>query len=78
MKLTRESCGRFDAVLALGLLYHLDDPYAFLSNIAGLCDGFAVIDTHIVLEHQPESIKGQWRPDYPIVLSKWPTLKSAP
>ena len=63
MKVTRESCGRFDAVLALGLLYHLDDPYTFLSNIAGLCDGFAVIDTHIVLEDQPQSIKGEWRPD---------------
>jgi SAM-dependent methyltransferase len=63
MKVTGESCGRFDAVLALGLLYHLEDPYTFLANVAGLCDGFAVIDTHIALENQPESIKGEWRPD---------------
>jgi SAM-dependent methyltransferase len=63
MKVTRESHGRFDVILALGLIYHLDDPYTFLSNIARLCDGFVVIDTHVVLEDQPETIKGDWRPD---------------
>jgi 2-polyprenyl-3-methyl-5-hydroxy-6-metoxy-1,4-benzoquinol methylase len=57
MKVTRESFGRFDAVLALGLLYHLDDPYTLVANAAGLCDGFIVIDTHIALENQPEIIK---------------------
>ena len=64
MNVTRESSGRFDAVLALGLLYHLDDPYTFLANVAALCTGFAVIDTHVALEDQPERIKGgSWRPD---------------
>ena len=63
MKVTRESFGRFDAVLALGLLYHLEDPYTFLANVAGLCDGFAVIDTHVALEDQLETIKKGWRPD---------------
>jgi 2-polyprenyl-3-methyl-5-hydroxy-6-metoxy-1,4-benzoquinol methylase len=63
MKVTRESSGRFDAVLALGLLYHLDDPYTFLANVAGLCTGFVVIDTHVALEDQPERIKGGWEPD---------------
>jgi len=63
MKATREACGRFDAVLALGLLYHLDDPYRFLANMADLCDGFVVIDTHVALEDQPEIIKGDWRPE---------------
>ena len=63
MNVTRESSGRFDAVLALGLLYHLDDPYTFLANVAALCTGFAVIDTHVALEDQPERIKGDWRPD---------------
>jgi len=63
MNVTRESSGRFDAVLALGLLYHLDDPYTFLVNMAALCTGFAVIDTHVALEDQPERIKGDWRPD---------------
>jgi SAM-dependent methyltransferase len=63
MKVTPESSGRFDVVLALGLLYHLENPYTFLTNMARLCDGFAVIDTHIALHDQPESIKGGWRPD---------------
>ena len=63
MNVTCESSGRFDAVLALGLLYHLDDPYTFLANVAALCTGFAVIDTHVALEDQPERIKGDWRPD---------------
>jgi 2-polyprenyl-3-methyl-5-hydroxy-6-metoxy-1,4-benzoquinol methylase len=63
MEVTRESAGRFDAVLALGLLYHLENPATFLANVAGLCDGFAVIDTHIALEDQPETIKEDWRPE---------------
>jgi SAM-dependent methyltransferase len=71
MRVTHESYGRFDAVLALGLLYHLEDPYTFLANVAGLCDRFAVIDTHVALDDQPESIKEGWRPD----LSKMQTFK---
>lgn len=63
MTLTRASVGAFDAVLALGLLYHLRDPYSFLANVAGLCDGFAVIDTHIALEDQPRTLKGDWAPE---------------
>ena len=59
MTVTCESSGRFDAVLVLGLLYHLDDPYTFLANVAALCTGFAVIDTHVALEDQPERIKGK-------------------
>src|SRR5262245_27504570 len=63
MDLRRASTGRFDVVLALGLLYHLEDPYTFLANVAGLCDGFAVIDTHVALAAQPETIKENWRPE---------------
>ena len=64
MKVTRESSGQFDVVLALGLLYHLEDPYTFLANVAELCTGFAVIDTHVALEDQPEErIKGDWSPE---------------
>jgi 2-polyprenyl-3-methyl-5-hydroxy-6-metoxy-1,4-benzoquinol methylase len=60
---TARSAGRFDVVLALGLLYHLEDPHAFLTNVAGLCDGFTVIDTHVALEDQPAILKGTWQPD---------------
>jgi 2-polyprenyl-3-methyl-5-hydroxy-6-metoxy-1,4-benzoquinol methylase len=63
MKVTRQTYGGFDVVLALGLVYHLDDPYVFLANVAGLCTGFAVIDTHVALKDQPASIKGGWQPD---------------
>ena len=62
MKVTRELVGEFDVVLALGLLYHLADPYTFLFNMAELCTHFIVIDTHIALEDQPENIKGDWSP----------------
>jgi SAM-dependent methyltransferase len=63
MDVTAAAFGQFDAVLALGLLYHLEDPHAFLEHLAGLCDGFVVIDTHVALEDQPEIIKAGWRPD---------------
>ena len=63
MRVTREKYGSFDVVLALGLLYHLDNPFKFLAHMAGLCDGFILIDTHIALADQPGSIKGGWRPE---------------
>jgi SAM-dependent methyltransferase len=63
MRVTRKKYGSFDVVLALGLLYHLDNPFRFLANMANLCDGFILIDTHIALADQPSSIKDGWRPD---------------
>jgi hypothetical protein len=62
MNVTRERYGGFDVVLALGLLYHLDDPYTFLAQVAELCDGFLVLDTLVALEHEPHRI-GDWEPD---------------
>lgn len=43
--------GRFDIVLALGILYHLDDPGLFevVDRIAGVCDHALIIDTRINL-----------------------------
>ena len=64
MNVTNESFGQFDVVLALGILYHLEDPYTFLANLAGVCRGFALIDTHVTLEDQPDTIKAGWRPDF--------------
>jgi len=49
LHLTRSRYGEFDVVLTLGLLYHLDDPFTFVSNVAELCDRFAVIDSLIAL-----------------------------
>ena len=47
--LTVEGVGRFDAVLCCGLLYHLDDPLAFLSRIGELLrpGGVLFLDTHV-------------------------------
>jgi 2-polyprenyl-3-methyl-5-hydroxy-6-metoxy-1,4-benzoquinol methylase len=49
--LNAQTYGRFDVVLCLGILYHLDahDLLPFLQSIADVCRGFAVIDTHLSL-----------------------------
>lgn len=44
---TRDRLGEFDIVFAAGILYHLDDPFAFLKNIYGLTLDFALVDTHV-------------------------------
>ncbi len=47
--LNKEKHGSFDVVLCLGILYHLDAPdvFCFLEKIAEVCQGIAIIDTHI-------------------------------
>lgn len=62
MNLTRERYGGFDVVLALGLLYHLDDPFTFLVRVAEMCDGFLVLDTLVSLPDAPQTI-GDWKPE---------------
>lgn len=61
MNVTRERYGSFDVVLALGLLYHLDDPFTFLSHVAELCDGFLLLDTLVALDNEDQLV-GDWRP----------------
>ncbi len=43
--------GRFDVVLCLGILYHLDQPdvFRFIERLGELCTGLLVLDTHIAL-----------------------------
>lgn len=50
--LSEEKHGRFDLVLCLGLLYHLDEPAVFevLERMAKVCDRYLVIDSLISLE----------------------------
>jgi SAM-dependent methyltransferase len=60
--LTEERYGSFDVVLALGLLYHLEDPFTFLAHVATMCTGFLVLDSLIALEESPQEIDG-WRPE---------------
>ncbi len=47
-----ESHGRFDVVLCLGILYHLDAPdvFDFVHAVAGLCSGLLVLDTSVSLK----------------------------
>ena len=61
MRVTKKKYGSFDVVLALGLLYHLDNPFKFLHNLSRLCSGFLLLDTHVALREQSES--GDWKPD---------------
>jgi 2-polyprenyl-3-methyl-5-hydroxy-6-metoxy-1,4-benzoquinol methylase len=63
MRVTRKKYGPFDVVLALGLLYHLRDPFTFLANMAGLCDGSLLIDSHVALADQPQALSDGWSPD---------------
>jgi SAM-dependent methyltransferase len=47
--LSRERHGRFDVVLCLGILYHLDaaDVFALVERIADVCRSLLVVDTHV-------------------------------
>ena len=49
--LSKEKYGRFDIVLCLGILYHLDSPdvFRFVERMAEVCDRSAVIDTKVSL-----------------------------
>ncbi len=51
VELSPEKHGRFDVVLCLGILYHLDDPdvFSMIERIGATCDGFAVFDTYVSL-----------------------------
>jgi len=52
--LSLESHGLFDAVVCCGLLYHLDDPVAFLHKLSNLTHDTSVLflDTHIAPSEQ--------------------------
>jgi SAM-dependent methyltransferase len=43
--------GEFDIVLCYGLLYHLENPFQALRNLASICRGVLVVET-IVCDHE--------------------------
>lgn len=45
--------GLYDVILCCGLLYHLDDPFAFIERMASLMTpgGFLFLDTHVAAEN---------------------------
>lgn len=63
MAVTREKYGSSDVVLALGLIYHLEDPFSFLENLSELSHGVVLIDTLVALEEPAETIGGDWKPE---------------
>jgi hypothetical protein len=44
---TAEAFGRWDVVLALGILYHLDDPVRWLGQLGALTGAMLIVDTHV-------------------------------
>jgi SAM-dependent methyltransferase len=49
---TRESYGAFDVILALGILYHLDNPLPWLPQIAEATKTLLVIESHYAPENE--------------------------
>ena len=49
--LSRNEHGTFDVVLCVGLLYHLaaEDVFRFLEQLAEVCSGVLILDTHVAL-----------------------------
>ena len=45
--------GRFDVVLCYGLLYHLANPLAGLSNLAAVCDDLLLLETCVCDSQEP-------------------------
>jgi 2-polyprenyl-3-methyl-5-hydroxy-6-metoxy-1,4-benzoquinol methylase len=43
---TRETYGSFDIVLALGILYHLDEPIKWMGQLASATRGLLIVDSH--------------------------------
>ena len=70
--------GPFDAAFVNGLLYHLDQPRRFLTDLAKVCRKVVFLQTHIALSVPTEAIalhrlsplteneglKGRWYPEY--------------
>jgi len=48
--------GKFDVVLALGLLYHVSDPYLALANCAGMCADRLFIESYCIDQLLPDSL----------------------
>lgn len=67
-RITQATHGTFDAVFALGILYHLDAPdlFALLEAARELCTGIFVADTLICVEptaevfHRERRYEGEW------------------
>ncbi len=59
--------GQFDAVFCCGLLYHLDDPAAFLKMLGTVTRRLLIIQSHYSqsCHEEHEGYRGHWQPDNP-------------
>jgi tRNA (mo5U34)-methyltransferase len=59
LDLNPDDYGRFDVVLAMGLLYHTADPYRALANCAALCSDRLIVESYCIDATLPEGIASQ-------------------
>jgi len=59
LDLTPETYGQFDVVLALGLLYHVADPYRALANCAGLSRTTLLIESYCIDSQLPRGLRNE-------------------
>ena len=59
LDLTPEAYGQFDVVLALGLLYHIADPYRALANCAGLSRNTLFIESYCIDSQLPRGQRNE-------------------
>jgi tRNA (mo5U34)-methyltransferase len=55
----RDQYGQFDIVIALGLLYHVSDPYRALSNCAALSRDHLLIESYCIDELLPQPLASE-------------------
>jgi len=59
LEIAKEKYGRFDIVLALGLLYHVSDPYLALANCAALSRGRLLIESYCIDKLLPKKLASE-------------------
>lgn len=70
--------GEFDAVFCCGLLYHLDEPTAFLNLLGKLTRRLLIIQTHysVTMTDVHEGNRGHWYDEPPSAWSAWENTRS--
>jgi tRNA (mo5U34)-methyltransferase len=59
LDLTPDRFGQFDVVLALGLLYHVSDPYRALANCAALAAKRLLIESYCIDATMPDGLNDE-------------------
>jgi len=59
LDLRPEDYGRFDIVLAMGLLYHTPDPYRALANCAAMCSDRLIVESYCIDALLPPAVAAE-------------------